>query len=189
MLKLIVGSTNPVKLNAIKNAATGLSELWDVTGVEVASGVSEQPFSDSETKLGASNRAIAAQRYGASQFPGEDVLGVGLEGGVTEGEDGQLWSTVWVAVADQAGEIWTANGARMPVPEVIASLLRQGKEMGPVVAQLTGQANVKQKQGMFGIITQGYVDRTDAYSAIAKLALGIWFGRTWSSALLADKAK
>lgn len=177
---LFVGSTNPVKINAVTNAA---SETWPdvvVHGYEVPSGINEQPMSDEETRLGATNRAQAALEAGLTQSNADSnqALGIGLEGGVTQ-LDGELWSTVWVVVVDKDGTITESNGARFKVPDVIAQPILAGGEMGPVVSQLFGRDDIKQKQGAIGVITQGFVDRTEEYTGIAKLALGLWYGRNW----------
>ena len=190
-MKIFVGSTNPVKINAVINAA---SETWPeiiVKGVEVVSGIAEQPLSDAETREGAVTRASESLKLGLINLrpsptltPAQNTeyLGVGLEGGVFERE-GELWSTVWVAVIDSAGSLFTANGARFKVPEPIAKLIRTGEEMGPAVAKLVGEADVRSKQGMIGIITKNFVDRTEEYTGITKMALGLWYGRDWHDTL------
>jgi inosine/xanthosine triphosphatase len=177
---LFVGSTNPVKVNAVTIAA---SESWPeatIEGFDVPSGIAEQPMTDEETRQGAINRAERALQRGVAQFPThqELVLGVGLEGGVFI-RNHQLWSTVWVAVTDLHNHHFEANGARFKVPEPIAQAILNGEEMGTVVGQIMSDKYAKQKQGMIGLITNGFVDRTEEYSGIAKLALGLWFGRNW----------
>jgi non-canonical (house-cleaning) NTP pyrophosphatase len=42
---------------------------------------------------------------------------------------------------------------------------------------LSGEKDVRSKQGMIGIITNGFVDRTEEYTGITKMALGLWYGR------------
>lgn len=182
-MRIFVGSLNPVKINAVVQAA---SETWpdvQVMGFDVPSGIPDQPWGDEETRTGAENRAKAALEDGISHFgidnPDElDLLGVGLEGGVTE-LDGQVWSTVWAAVVDSEGSLKTANGARFEVPEVLAERIRRGEEIGPAIADISDEHDVRRKQGMIGIVTDGFVDRTEEYATIAKLALGLWHGRNW----------
>ena len=52
-LRVCVASTNPVKVGAVKGAMeTCFTDAKiEVTGVNVASGVSDQPMTDSETRL------------------------------------------------------------------------------------------------------------------------------------------
>lgn len=182
-MKILVGSTNPVKINAVVMAA---SETWpevEVVGVEVESGIPEQPMGDQETKQGAINRARAALAKSQTDPIEAQVLGVGLEGGVVK-QGTELWSTVWVVVVDPTGTSTFANGARFPVPPIIAQKILDGEEMGPIVAELVGEADVRKKQGMIGVITSGFVDRTEEYTSIAKMALGLWYGRNWAQGIV-----
>jgi inosine/xanthosine triphosphatase len=186
-MHIFIGSTNPVKINAATGAA---SEQWPdvvVEGVKVATGVDEQPRSDEETKQGAINRARAVLAEGVKRHPeltatgNNDVLGMGLEGGIVD-DGAEMWTTVWAAVVDQGGNLGLSAGSRFIVPEIIAAKIRAGGEMGPVIAEVLGESDVnriKQSEGVIGVVTEGFVDRTEEYQAVAKLALGVWFGRNW----------
>jgi len=181
-MQIFVGSSNPVKVSAVVTAA---SETWPeilVTGVEVESGISTQPRSDVETRTGSQNRASAAFLHGqkqAQETTTEIWLGVGLEGGVFETGNGEMWSTVWVTVTADGKQFFEANGARFKVPEIIAKTIRLGEDMGPVVEKIVGEADVRKKQGMIGVITNGFVDRTEEYMGICKMALGLYHGHDW----------
>ncbi len=186
-ISFFVGSTNPVKVNSVKRATVTHWPHGMVQGFEVASGVSSQPQGDAETKLGATNRAKAALAAGIKQGKSEINIGIGLEGGVTE-MDGEMWSTVWGVVVDESGNTFASNGARFKVPEIVAARIRQGEEMGVASSHISGIENVKHKSGLIGIITDNFVDRTTEYAAIAKLAIGIWFGRDWQKSLESNQA-
>lgn len=185
-MHIFVGSHNPVKINAVVGAS---SETWPevvVEGFDVPSGIAEQPKSDKETKTGAMNRAKATLAEGLKKyevsgfsFAQDQVLGIGLEGGVFEDDEKQMWSTVWAVVVDKNGLMEFANGARFKVPDVVAEQIRIGGEMGPIISQVVGESDVRKKQGMIGITTKGFVDRTEEYQALAKLAIGLWYGRDW----------
>lgn len=185
-MHIFVGSHNPVKINAVIGAC---SETWPdviVEGFDVSSEVSEQPVGDLETKNGAINRAKTTLAEGLQKhevngfiFPNDHVLGVGLEGGVFDDPEGQMWSTVWAVVVDKTGFMEFANGARFKVPDVVAKIIRAGGEMGPAISEVVGEAEIRKKQGMIGITTKGFVDRTEEYQALAKLAIGLWYGRDW----------
>jgi len=186
-MTIFVGSTNPVKINAVKHA---LIEQWPelhIEGFATKSGVSEQPLTDAETRTGAYHRATSALKTGLKESPAKDqarpVLAFGLEGGVFIDDQDQMWTTVWVSLVDTQGAHFEANGGRVKVPAVIAKKIREGGEMGPVMQELTGHDNIKEKQGMFGVITNNYVDRTIEYSTIARMALGLWYGQGWDTNL------
>ncbi len=186
-MKIFVGSTNPVKVNAGLTAAI---ETWpDVKaeGFAVESGVSAQPMSDEETRQGAINRAQAALTAGLKNYQGE-CLGVGMEGGIVD-LGNEIWSTVWAAVIDQQGFLSLSAGARFKVPDSVANLIRNKVEMGHAVAEIIGEKNrnkIKQEQGLIGILTDGFVDRTEEYQGIIKLALGIWYGRNKAQQLFKE---
>jgi inosine/xanthosine triphosphatase len=185
---IFVGSLNQVKVNAVKNAVNDVLPETRIQGFATASGVSHQPRGDQETRLGAENRAREALAQGKQWLVDQGIsaseaLGVGLEGGVFDQENGELWSTVWIMVVDETGKTFAANGARFQVPEIIAQKIREGGEMGPVVSQLVGESNIRQKQGMIGVITNDFVNRTEEYTGITKLAFGLWFGRGWQDQL------
>ncbi|MFZ1720875.1 MAG: inosine/xanthosine triphosphatase [Microgenomates group bacterium] len=182
---IFVGSANPVKINATIGAA---SEEWPevvVEGFDVQSGISEQPIGDVETQKGSINRAKSALELGLQKYPDldpHDCLGVGPEGGVTETELG-MFSTVWISVVDVEGVVKFANGARFYIPEFIAEKIRSGQELGPLAEKLVGEKDVRRKQGFLGIITKNFVDRTEEYQNLTKLALGLWYGRSWEAEL------
>lgn len=195
---IFVGSTNPVKINSVRVATKDHWPAVEITGFEVASGVSEQPMSDAATREGAHNRAVAALDAGSvlnSRIPTKKLqnpvppnenlyLGIGLEGGVFCDAEGDLWSTVWVSVVDQQGTHWDANGARFKVPAIIADPIKQGAEMGPVLSKMFDGADVRRQNGAIGIVTNNFVTRTTEYAAISKLALGLWFGQDWAANIL-----
>jgi inosine/xanthosine triphosphatase len=192
-MHIFVGSTNPIKVNSVTNAAT---ETWPdvkVRGLDVPSGIPDQPYGDEQTKEGAQNRAERALERGLieldSQQSDEDqVLGIGMEGGVFDYHN-ELWSTVWVAVVDVDGNQHLANGARFKVPEQIAIPMQKGVEMGDIVDKLFHQKDVRQKEGAIGVITENFIDRTEEYTGIAKLALGLWYGRNWHANLVGKEAQ
>lgn len=169
-----IGSTNPVKVNAVREAVQATAEKLGWYGelgfrsAEVASGVSAQPFSDEETRLGARNRA----RQALNALP-EAHVGIGLEGGVTPLEDG-LYSTVWVCVVDRAGNERLTNGARFRLNEDLVTRLRQGMEMGDAMDELQQRKGVHTAEGMIGVYTNGVVTRTEEYTNLALLAFALY---------------
>ena len=190
-MKIFVGSINPVKLNAVINAAGQNWPTVEVVGLEVISGIADQPIGDELTRQGAENRARAAFQLGAKRLSSTfskkkyslTALGIGLEGGVIDlGQE--MWSTVWGVVVADTGNVFAANGAKFLVPPRVADQIRGGGEMGPIMEKIMGEKDVRSKQGLIGVITQGFVDRTQEYTAIAKLALGLWYGRHWSTGLI-----
>ena len=69
------------------------------------------------------------------------------------------------------------------MPNIIAQKILDGGEMGPVVSKLMNKDNIKQKSGAIGVITKNFIDRTEEYVGIVKLALGLWYGKNWEAEL------
>lgn len=170
--RVAVGSTNPVKVRAVVEAIGGRLKGVQVKGVEVASGVSEQPMTDVETKTGALNRArLALEAVGAE-------IGVGLEGGVFRLK-GDVWNTVWCCAISSEGRVELVNGERFILPRVLAEPLLAGEEMGPVMDRLTARKNIRHQEGMLGVVTTGWVTRVSAYTHLTGLALGRLLTDEW----------
>lgn len=170
-MRVGVGSVNPVKVGAVREAFGQYYPDCEVVGVKVESGIAEQPMSEEETVRGATNRALAALEYGD--------FGVGLEGGVTE-IGGVLFECAWCVVVDKNGKKGLGGGLYFELPEKVAKRIRAGGELGPIMNELTGEDNVKEKSGAIGIFTKGKLDRKSAYvqlvtSALIKFVSPEWF--------------
>jgi inosine/xanthosine triphosphatase len=166
MVKVIVASSNPVKIQAVFEAfqeAFPTEELV-MDNINVPSGVSDQPTSNAETLEGAVNRARRAQ----SSIPNADYW-VGVEGGVQE-EFGGMNSFAWVCVKDHH-TIGKARSGTFFLPEPIAELIRQGKELGDADDIIFLQRNSKQCAGAVGLLTKGIIDRTALYKHATILSL------------------
>lgn len=181
---LAVGSTNVVKVNAVKLAVAHQWREALVEGFETDSGVGAQPRTDHETYVGSRNRAASAlvemkKRTGEGL---DQVLGIGLEGGVDEAEDG-LMNVVWCSVVDQRGQYFSSSGARFILDDEVASRILAGEEMGPIMDSIVKDIDTKKKGGMIGIVTQNFFNRTEEYASIARLTIGLWYGRNWRESL------
>lgn len=160
-MKIIIGSTNQAKVEAVRGNFTDC----DLEGIEVASKVSSQPFSDEETLEGAINRA----RECANSEKG--VIGIGLEGGVMEIEN-DLYLCNWGALVDTQENLFTASGARVPLPDEIADELHKGRELGDVMDEYAERTGIRQKEGAIGIFTNELIDRTNMFAHVVLLLKG-----------------
>lgn len=155
MKKIVVGSTNPVKVEAVRRVVQRVWQDALVTGVEAASGVSAQPQTDEESIHGAIHRA----QHALVLMPAD--LGVGVEGNTVDTEYA-MFSTAWIAIIDASGQVGLGSSGRFELPEMVATAIRSGGELGPLMDQLIGGHNTKQKQGAVGIFTNGLLERTEA---------------------------
>ena len=91
-IKAIVGSKNPVKIEAVRNAFSKYFKNIEIIGLNVGSGVSNQPKSDEETIGGAKNRATQCLTK-----DNEADFGIGIEGGL-EYIENNLYAFAWIVI-------------------------------------------------------------------------------------------
>jgi inosine/xanthosine triphosphatase len=167
MLTVLIASTNPVKIKATEISFTKMfpHQEFTFTGINVPSGVSDQPMSSEETLTGARNRARALH----ATHPEADYC-IGLEGGLmTNGDD--LVSLAWMVIINKVGQESKSSTATFVLPKLMADDIRTGMELGAAADKLHGTLNVKQNLGTVGILTHGVIDRTDYYVPAIVLAL------------------
>ena len=167
MLRIAIGSTNPVKMGAVRQIVAQRWPTAELIPLDVPSGVSPMPFGAEECLAGARQRALAAQQASGA------TLGLGLEGGVEESAVGLLLGG-WVVAVHQDGRQSAAQTARLPLPPAIAAHLRAGAELGPLMDELVGIANTKQKGGAVEILTHGLVNRQDVFATAVAFALAVF---------------
>jgi len=163
VLDVAVGSTNPVKLKASKEAFELAGEEVTISDFDVSSGVSEQPTSDREAIEGAKRRAERAFSKGDYDF------GVGLEGSVSDTRFG-MFLTGWSFLKDKRNS-YLGGGGRLQLPDSIANRIRSGEELGPVMDEITGKSGVKEGEGAIGVFTNGIITRKEAYRSAMIFAL------------------
>ncbi len=166
-VRLVVSSTNPVKLRAVEVGVRAAMPDLELTidSVRVDSGVSEQPATDVETVLGAENRARAAR----DASPDADYW-FGVEGGVQDSSRGML-TFAWIVVVDRAGRVGRARSAAFVLPEVVAERVRGGMELGHADDEVFGRTDSKRRDGAIGLLTGGALDRAGLYAPAVTAAM------------------
>lgn len=160
----MVASKNPVKMDAVKDAlSVFLNEDFDLQGVSVESGVSDQPMSDAETLLGAETRVKNTQ----NQFPGYDFY-VGVEGGVEETVSG-LMAFAWIVISNSE-KTGKARTASFFLPPEVARLVHQGIELGDADDIVFSKSNSKQQNGAIGLLTNDVITRKLLYLPAVQMA-------------------
>lgn len=156
-----VGSTNPIKVEPVRAVLARAFPEARVVAVDARSGVPEQPIGLDQMRQGARSRALGALTELLAQGhagAGAMCWGVGLEGGV-EFEDEVAWLTGAVAVEANTGRSSLAWSPRYALPPRVAAELRAGRELGPIMDELTGVADSKKKLGAMGYLTNGLAPR------------------------------
>lgn len=164
ILRVAVGSANPVKLAAAAAVLAWAMPGATVAPVTVPSGVPDQPFGDEETIAGARNRARAAREALDAD------LGLGLEGGVVDSPEG-MRSCAWCVVVHRDGREGVGGSLAMPLPDAVARMVRAGTELGHAMDALVAERGTKHGKGAVGILTAGRIDRQAAYEVLVTYAL------------------
>lgn len=159
-MHVAVGSTNPVKVAAVRSIILRVWPDATISGVDVRTGVRAMPMSDEECRTGARNRAKSSRRIAKTDF------GVGIEGGVDE-ENGVLMLTAWTVIVNGRGLEGIGGSGRIPLPHSFAERIHHGEELGLIMDDVLNEKNIKQKGGAVGALTAGLVSRQEA------LALGV----------------
>lgn len=166
--RVVIGSTNPVKIDAVRTVLARIAPSVHCEGLAVASGVPDQPWGDDETIRGAETRARAA--LAASDAD----LAVGLEGGVVDVGDGSVRTCAWAVAVDRAGTRGIGGSLVVPLPDAVVARLRAGEELGPAMDAVARQTGTKYGAGAVGILTAGLIDRRQAYEPLVTYALAPW---------------
>jgi len=166
MKKVIIASKNPVKIQSVKNGFEKMftDQEFEFVGVSVPSGVSDQPFGNDETFLGAKNRADNA----FNEFKDADFY-VGIEGGIEQVKN-EMEAFAWILVksADKYGKSRTGT---FFLPKEVVKLIKEGKELGEADDIVFKRSNSKQANGAVGILTGNVIDRTKYYTESVILSL------------------
>jgi inosine/xanthosine triphosphatase len=159
-VKILVGSTNPVKIGAAKEAFSRFFNDIKVAAFPVNSCVSDQPLND-EAFTGAHNRALAVKDIDRERHLGAQFF-VGLEGGIIQ------YVSRWfvfgaVCIIDSADLVGFGTSPHFEIPAHLVDRLSSGIELGDVIDELRGERNTKQKDGAIGFFTRGAMTRKDLY--------------------------
>ena len=156
-MRILVGSENPVKVEATRDAFSHFFDENVVTGIPVNSKISNQPFNDA-TFEGARNRALADSDSGlrAEFF-------VGLEGGIAERLS--RWFVFGaVCIIDCDEHVGFGTSPHFEIPSNLVSRLTAGVELGDIIDEIVGEVGTKRKQGAIGLLTHGIMTRKDFYA-------------------------
>jgi inosine/xanthosine triphosphatase len=166
MSKIVVASTNPVKMAATQRGFLRMfpTGSFHFESMSVPSGVREQPLSSAETLQGAMQRTLAAR----TRMP-EAAYWVGIEGGIETDLHG-VSAFAWIVIRSSE-LIGQSRTGTFYLPPAVADLLRHGKELGEAGDIVFGTADSKRTGGAIGLLSGHALDRTQLYEQAVILAL------------------
>lgn len=159
-MKILVGSKNPVKLEAVKESFEKYFNDIEVLGFDVDSNVPAQPVND-ETFIGAEHRAKELINLNKSEKLNADFF-VGIEGGIIK-QHGRWFAFGAMCIIDRNWKKSFGTSAHFELPPTVTEKLLSGEELGYVMDKIMREENTKQKGGAIAFFTNGEMNRKELY--------------------------
>ena len=179
-----VGSLRRPKLNAVREALAAIGPLlpggppFEISGVDVPSGVRHTPLSREEIMAGARQRARSLLRIVQERDARWSYL-IGLEGGIDiVREAGSRWVFLenWALVIDLEGrESFGCSGAILLPAPLVKRVVDQGIELSEAIDDFAGQQGIRDTQGAWGVLTGNLITRQDAFRTAVISAFAPFF--------------
>jgi len=164
-VKVAVGSTNRVKVDAARNVFTQAFGLVEVFSVEPEHGVEKQPLNERILE-GAIRRARnSLEKVGAD-------YGVGVEAGlVRDPFSGRYVDVQYCAIADASGRVTIGRGPGFEYPPEVTKAVLAGGSVGETMSGITGIEDIGRRAGSIGYLSDGLIDRTSLSEIAVLMAL------------------
>ncbi len=163
MLKILVGSKNPVKIEATREAFSKFFENVKVEGIEASSLVPPQPI-DKEVWDGAKNRASYLHELHEGDYF------VGIEGGLYSFPYGVFELGV-TCIISKNGKISFGGAPFFSLPPHIIERVMNREELSSVLDDILNTKEIGKKEGAIGHLTRHMVLRKDLYIQSTVMAL------------------
>lgn len=154
-MKIIVGSKNPIKIEAVERAIRKVWSDAEIFSFEATSKVSDQPKTNKEAIEGAINRAKDCLSKNSAD------MAIGIESCIYENEFG-VFVSAWAVAIDKNGNVGIGSGGGPILPQRIVSEIKKGRELGPIMDEIVHDKDTKKKQGTIGILTGNILKRIDS---------------------------
>ena len=166
-MKILMGTKNPGKIEAAKQAFEKYFSDIEIEGIAVSSNVGDQPI-DKEIFQGAKNRVKNLKQYAANNNIEADFY-IASEAGITNllGE----WIDINAVVVEDAKgfqSVGTSQG--FPIPEKYVEEIKQ-TELGKVMDKILNGQELGQGKGGISFLTKNEVSRIDLTRSAFIMAL------------------
>jgi non-canonical (house-cleaning) NTP pyrophosphatase len=182
-VRVAVGSTRAPKVEAVRRVLATLAPVVEplrgatVTALDLGGMAPAMPLSLQELLDGARLRAEKVlERMRAEGEPAD--LGVGLEGGLDlrhEGASRRAFLMSWAYVTDGRRGAHGCGGAIELPDSLVGAVVDHGRELGGAADQMAGEEDVRSRQGTWGVLTRGLVDRTHSFELALLNALAPFY--------------
>lgn len=183
---IAVGSTRRPKLDAVSEALSSFGSFlskdaqFEITGIDVPSGVPHTPLTREDLMAGARQRAEALMRI-ARQKNQPWKYFVGLEGGldiVRDGDKRHVFLQNWAYVTDGGSRGFFGQSGGILLPEALAKrVMDDGAELSEAIDEFAGGRGIRDAQGAWGVLTRNLITRQDAFRVAVINAFAPFFNR------------
>jgi len=164
-LKVAVGSTNQVKIDAVRNVFTQAFGLVEVVSIEPEHGVERQPR-ETRTIEGSIQRAKSALERTKADF------GVGVEAGLFYNSALKKHLDVqYCAIVDSSGRMTVGHGPGFEYPPQVVRAVLDGGSVGDTMSEMTEIERIGHRMGSIGYLSDGLIDRTSLTEIAVLMAL------------------
>ncbi|MHA1805297.1 MAG: inosine/xanthosine triphosphatase [Promethearchaeota archaeon] len=164
MLKICVGSLNPLKYEAVKDGFAKYFSSFTVSKIKADPKVRAQPIGIELILKGAINRAKEALKYLMQETKQtRDIFGVGIEAGLVKippAITGYM-DFQFCVIMDEHEKITIGSGIGFEYPPRVIKKVLSDKttEIGEIMGNLFGNKNLKYKQGAIGVLSMHVLNR------------------------------
>lgn len=127
-MKIAIGTTSDKKIQYLDEVLNEQKIIADILPFDAISGVSDQPISDDETKLGSINRA----KHAMSNNDSADVS-IGVEIGYHLNQNDRYEILCWATLVDKNGNVLSRKSNHFELPDFHQQILKNGKNLGDFV--------------------------------------------------------
>lgn len=173
---VIVGSTNPVKIEGARQGLAVHFPKVDSRGFAAASRVEEQPFNDRVWE-GALNRAVAAREgwlarkeHGKCEDENGTLFFAGIEAGFFDIPPGIIDMQCCILL-DERGRKGAGTSPGFLLPPWVKERAGRGETLESMFDSISGQRNIGEAGGAISYLTSGRVDRTHLTRECVSMAL------------------
>jgi len=164
-MNLAVGSSNPVKKNAVRLANQKYYENFELYNINVDSEVPDQPIGFDQILKGAYNRAEKALIYLKEKLKlTSPNFGIGIEAGLSKIPiaETNFMDFQFCIIMDEQKEITIGSGIAFEYPEsVIKKVFSENLEIGYIMGDLAHNKNLKREEGAIGYLSRNTLKRID----------------------------
>jgi len=164
-IRVSVGSTNKVKVDAVRNIFTQAFGLVEVLSVEPDMTIPSQPFEE-RTIQGAIQRARSAIEKTKTDFA------VGIEAGLFYNKVLRRHLDIqYCAIIDSSGKMTVGHGPGFEYPPEVVKAVLEGGTVGDTMSKITEIEKIGHKMGSVGYLSDGMIDRTSLTEIAVLMAL------------------